>query len=98
MSVFAWIFVWFAVARLLGFRRRRRRWMMFRFPEWQSATCAPVPAGYGSRRARQAAEVPRLTAFEQIKSRYVSGEIDDEQYERELDALLRTPEGRRQLS
>lgn len=38
---------------------------------------------------------PRLNAFERLKQRYVSGEITDEQYESELDVLLRGRETRK---
>ena len=43
-------------------------------------------------RARMAG--PQPDACEQLKTRYVQGELSDEQYEAAVDELLRTPEGR----
>ena len=43
------------------------------------------------------APAPRESTFEALKRRYVKGEISDYQYEAELDQLLRTPEGRREI-
>jgi hypothetical protein len=38
--------------------------------------------------------VPREAALESLKRRYVTGELSDEQYERELDTLFRATSGR----
>jgi uncharacterized membrane protein len=46
---------------------------------------------------RPAPEPPTESAFERLKRKFVSGEISAETYEAELDALLRTPEGRTQV-
>ena len=40
---------------------------------------------------------PSSNAFEKLKQRYVRGDISDEQYESELDTLLRTPETRKMV-
>ena len=40
---------------------------------------------------------PEPNAFERLKQRYIRGDISDEQYETELDALLRTPETRKMV-
>jgi uncharacterized membrane protein len=45
-------------------------------------------------RSTQAVPAPRPSAFERLKQRYVEGDLTDEQYEDELDALLRSPETR----
>jgi uncharacterized membrane protein len=47
----------------------------------------PVPIQPSSR--------PQSNAFERLKQRYIHGDISDEQYESELDALLRMPETRK---
>ena len=52
--------------------------------EYAPRPAAPAPA-------------PRESAFESLKRRYVKGELSDYQYESELDQLLRTPEGRREI-
>jgi uncharacterized membrane protein len=46
-------------------------------------------------RHRQTPARPQPNAFERLKQRYVQGEIDVEQFEREVDALLRSPEMRK---
>lgn len=38
---------------------------------------------------------PQPNAFERLKQRYVSGDLTDEQYEAEVDRLLRVPETRK---
>ena len=40
---------------------------------------------------------PEPNAFERLKQSYIHGDISDEQYETELDALLRTPETRKMV-
>ena len=40
-------------------------------------------------------EAPRPNAYEQLKQRYVRGDIDVDEYERALDEILRSPEGQR---
>lgn len=59
----------------------------------------PPPFERDSSVPRVPAEPPvkRESAFELLKKRYVAGQLSDEQYERELDALLHTPEGRAQI-
>jgi hypothetical protein len=44
---------------------------------------------------RIAVAAPKPNAFDTLKQRYVDGDIDVEQYEDELDALLRVPENRK---
>ena len=39
-------------------------------------------------------EKPQPNAFERLKTRYVQGELSDEEYEAAIDELLRTPEGK----
>lgn len=45
-------------------------------------------------RARPQLDRPQPNAFERLKTRYVQGELTDEQYEAAVDELLRTPGGR----
>jgi uncharacterized membrane protein len=40
---------------------------------------------------------PKLNAFEQLKKRYVDGDIDVEQYEDELDVLFQQREARKDV-
>jgi uncharacterized membrane protein len=48
-------------------------------------------------RARPVVERPQPTAFERLKQGYVNGDLTDEQYEEQLDALLRSPETRKSV-
>lgn len=96
MSFFGMMILFLGVARLLGLRRRNpRRFRYAQYGHWrqhrlelQREIATPVPAP---------APQPRETPFEALKRRYVDGQISDERYERELDDLLQTPEGRRQV-
>ena len=92
-----WFFVmlafWIFVAR-----RRRRRWALGHGRrmelEWG-------PGGEerwhrhhrGRRRAAALPQPPAETRFEALKRRFVKGELTAEQYEREVDSLLRSPGG-----
>lgn len=86
--------IFFAVRRLVwgGFRTRRWRGEL---PGWR-------PYGRMRDRHREFSQTPVPAApapavestFELLKKRYVKGELSDEQYERALDDLLKTPEGR----
>jgi hypothetical protein len=40
---------------------------------------------------------PRRSTFDLLRERYVNDDITVEQYEDELDVLMRTPEGRKQV-
>jgi len=99
MPVVAFVVLIIVFARL----RRRRRW--WRHPGvvlWQGQPFGPwwlhVPERDVLSAQRQVpAPVKRETAFESLKKRYVAGQLSDEQYEREVDALLQTPEGRAQV-
>jgi hypothetical protein len=83
MSFFVLIMILFAVSRMCGFRPRgRHHW---RRMQWQPQQ--PV----------EAVPPPKESSFERVKRRFVNGDISDEQFEREVDALLKTPEGRAQV-
>lgn len=90
MSFFGLMLLGFAFARVFGWRRRRwqhRAHVIYWHPMARMDFIAvqPMPT----------APEPRAESkFEALKRRYVKGEISDERYERELDELLRTPEGR----
>jgi hypothetical protein len=45
---------------------------------------------YGHRPVRIPQPAPEPTPFERLKQRYVDGDLSDEQYEDELDKLLRS--------
>ena len=89
MSVLAMMFLIWVFIRFGRFQRLRSRHCGARFG-WQPQRL---------RAERPAAEpaAPKLSAFNALKERYVRGAISDVQYESELDALLRTPEGRSQV-
>jgi uncharacterized membrane protein len=40
---------------------------------------------------------PEPSAFERLKQKYVAGDLTDEQYEDELDTLLRSPQTRKSV-
>ena len=65
------------------FGRRRHRWH-------RDYAYFPQPAAIP-------VELPKETAFDALKRRYVNGELSDERYQDELDKLLKTPEGRSQI-
>ena len=83
--------------------RRRRWWGQQEMMMWRGRGSGPrwvrhaERAGMISRPAPEPVPQKRESAFEVLKKRYVAGELNDEQYEREVDALLQTPEGRAQL-
>lgn len=100
MSPIAWVILWFVVARVFLRRRAHRRRMIW---GWYAGPWAPHWTQYAyPQPARTPAPEPALPLpspdpFEALKSRFVGGDLTDEEYERELDALLKTPEGRRTL-
>ena len=76
MFFFAMLILFFALARLAGGRRHRfARVGCYNHHYWR-----PV---------RVEAARPEPTPFERLKQRYVHGDLSDEQYEDELDKLLR---------
>lgn len=88
---FAMMIMLFAAMRVLHGRRRPFAHAFFRhhhrhYRHWQRQL--PVVA---------AAPAPRLSAFEQLRERYVNDDISVEQFEAELDVLMQTPEGRKQV-
>ena len=95
MAFFVMMFLFFAFMRFGRYHRMRRNraftcgWSqqrdMYRL-RYAGQTVNPQPSAE-----------PRESAYEKLKRRYVKGEISDYQYETELDELLRTPEGRRQV-
>ena len=88
MSIFGIIILWFVFMRVFGWRRRHfahchpHRHRLHNL-HYHSQRVAPAP--------------PQPSAFERLKRRYVDGDIGDEEYEREVDVLLRSPEGRRSV-
>ncbi len=102
MSLFALLVTVFVISRVLGFgyRRRIRRGRAF---GWHPYAWGPVQLGCRARRVplntgtQPAPAVPERS-FDTLKARYVRGELSDEQYERELDQMLKSPEGRSQIN
>ena len=93
MSVLAMMFLIWVFIRFGRFQRLRSRHCGARFG-WQPHG---RPQRLRSERPAAEPEAPKLSAFNALKERYVRGAISDVQYESELDALLRTPEGRSQV-
>jgi uncharacterized membrane protein len=88
MSFLAMMFVFWAIMRWGGLHRMRH---------WQcnSGYTTHPQLHYHRRAHRTRVQSPRENAFDTLKRRYVEGDLNDSEYEAELDALLRTPEGRR---
>ena len=87
---FAFMFLLFVMMR---FSHRRRRHFAHAFFYYHHHP----RHGHWHRHIEPVREPPRLSAFEQLRQRYVEDEISVEQYEDELDVLMRTPEGRKQV-
>lgn len=89
MGFFAMMFLFFVFTRMM--HGRRRHFVRLHY--------------YGAHRNFQhhmhgrcfvaMADAPRPNAYEQLKQRYVRGEIDVEEYERGVDEILRSPQGQR---
>lgn len=100
MTFWAIILIFFAVRRLVGRGYRRREWrerMMaaggwrpYVHMHYRRGVLFPTPYAI----VPAAPAPPAESQFDVLKRRYVKGELSDEQYERELDDLLKTPEGR----
>ena len=102
MSLFALLITVFVISRVLGFgyRRRIRRGRSF---GWHQYAYGPVQLGCRTRRppldnGTQAQTPVPDRSFDTLKARYVRGELTDEQYEAELDQLLKSPQGRSQIN
>jgi hypothetical protein len=76
MFFFAMLILFFALTRVAGGRRHR----------FARVGCYNHHRG---RPMRLEAARPEPTPFERLKQRYVHGDLSDEQYEDELDKLLR---------
>jgi hypothetical protein len=92
-----WFFVMLALFFVLRHRRRARR-ALWRARREQLHLGPGGPERWqrhrrGRPREAIPAAAPPETRFDALKRRFVSGELTDEQYEREVDALLRTPGG-----
>lgn len=89
MSFFAMIFLFFVFVRLAACRRphfsRLHESGSHRFKQCRM-------------RSIEVTEPPRPSVYEQLKQRYVRGDIDVDEYERQLDEILRSPEGRRAVN
>lgn len=93
MSVLAMMFLIWAFIRFGRFHHMRR-WPCGGQFGWQ-----PHRRAHRMRTEQPTAapKAPKLSPFDALKERYVRGAISETQYESELDALLRTPEGRSQI-
>ena len=88
---FAMMILMFGFARLLHKRRRRYAHAYFihyhhHYDQWQPRFAVAEPPA-----------PPRRSAFELLRERYVNDDITVEQFEAELDVLMQTPEGRKQV-
>jgi hypothetical protein len=91
---FAMMILMFGFARLMHKRRRRYAHAFFihrhhHYGHWQPRMAMselPVPPA-----------PQRRSAFELLRERYVNDDISVEQFEAELDVLMQTPEGRKQV-
>ena len=81
MFFFLMLIMFFVITRPLHMRRRH-------FAHWHRHH-HHLPT-----HTRRQIPKPQPNAFERLKTRYVQGELSDEQYEAAVDELLRTPEGR----
>ncbi len=81
MFFFMMMIMFFVIMRTSNLRRRN---------------CLPWHGRYQRLppRARSQMTKPQPNAFERLKTRYVQGELSDEEYEAAVDELLRTPEGK----
>jgi hypothetical protein len=57
----------------------------------------PLPVFHDPRPTRRTPPVQPLSRYEALKRRYVNGDLTDEQYEHEIDALLREPGGMQEI-
>jgi hypothetical protein len=98
MAFFAMMILFIAFMRFGRFHRMRRwhRGYMYGWHPYRHLHQLRY-AGQMPVRPSVQAQAPRESAFELLKRKYVKGEISDHQYESELDALLKTPEGRREI-
>ena len=88
---FAMMILMFGFARLMHKRRRRYAHAFFIHHHHYNGHWQPRMA------ARELPAPPRRSAFELLRERYVNDDITVEQFEAELDVLMQTPEGRKQV-
>jgi hypothetical protein len=96
---------WFFVMLALWFvmvRRRRRRWALGHARRMELDWGPGREERWQRRQRRRTRErtptlPPPESRLDALKRRFVSGELSDEQYEREVDALLRSPGGMAEL-
>lgn len=94
MSFFVAVLIFLAIRRL-GARGFRMRPWHGRRGHWHSIMKANYRRGVPLQTPASAPSIrPAETAYDVLKKRYVKGELSDDQYERALDDLLKTPEGR----
>ena len=86
---FAMLIIFFIVMRASHGRRRRFVYLGYHH-HWHGRHPYRL-------RMHDAPTANSLNVFEQLKQRYVSGDIDVEEYESQLDALLRAPETRKAI-
>jgi uncharacterized membrane protein len=89
MGFFAMMFLFFIFMRMMHGRRRHFTRLHYYGPHRNyhghlRAGCFPAIT-----------DAPRPNAYEQLKQRYVRGDIDVDEYERGVDEILRSPQGQR---
>jgi hypothetical protein len=95
MAFFAMMFLFFVFMRFGRFQRMRRGQRAYMCGRYSQRNLYPLR--YAGQTVAQTPAEPHESAYEKLKRRYVRGELSDYQYETELDELLKTPEGRRQV-
>jgi hypothetical protein len=88
MGFFAMMFLFFVFMRMMHWRRHHFARLRYYGPHCHHHHLY-------ARRFPAVADAPRPNAYEQLKQRYVRGEIDVEEYERGVDEILRSPNGQR---
>jgi hypothetical protein len=89
MGFFGMMFLFFVFMRMMHGRRRHFARLYYcgsQRPYHHHLHARPFPA---------IADAPRPNAYEQLKQRYVRGDIDVDEYERGVDEILRSPQGQR---
>ena len=87
---FAMMIMFFVIMRVLHGRRRHFAPLYYCGRPHSYHRSGPLQRGAASQPAQP-------SAFDRLKQRSVDGDLTDEQYEDELDSLLRSPETRKSV-
>lgn len=95
MGFFLMMFLFFCLMRMMSHGRRHHFVRMHYHGRTHSHHRICSQPFYARQVPVAETQKPQASAYERLKRRYVDDEIDVEQYERELDELLRSPEAKR---